>query len=170
MNKKNLTALSIVALLVLAPFVSYYYLRTGLEYRIDSVSDLEEKEVPTEIKSILSSNRGEGRAALFHLGSSAEKDVLMKLSKKVVDRSYFDVFSVLRDEELAKSDILQLPETSLDVQSPYSFVLVDSSGVVRNTYEKGTDHSKELIRHLAVVVPLPKNRNIELKREVDKMK
>lgn len=169
---KFLIAGAVVAMLVLAPIGSYFYLQSGLKYRLESQEQLKAKEVSSELLKHVHSIVTPKTAALIHLyndNNESDIDILKKIDERIVDRDHFEIISYADPTNfLEKNKIRFLTEPVLIHLSKHRFMLMDSSGVVRNTYPGDNDFSKELIRHLAVVIPLPKSRDIRLKRELER--
>ncbi len=168
---KYLIASAVVLMLIGAPLGSYFYLKSGLKYRLESQEQLAPKKVSQKVLSSIQKVRSDKTAALIHTASdNREVDLrlLMEIDDRIVDRDHFEILS-FSDESLFTKvrDIRFVNDSSLFRSFDHRFVLVDSAGVVRNIYRAEEDISKELIRHLAVVIPLPKHRDIRLRRELE---
>jgi len=60
------------------------------------------------------------------------------------------------------------PEIGM-IEYPSSFLLFDTSNVLRAEYKLSDDVGKELIRHLAVIIPIPAQKSeVKLKRDIQK--
>ena len=169
---RYLIASAVVAILILAPLGSYIYLRSGLKYRLESQAQLSPKEISPELRIKLDSLVSRHRAALVHISTDnnpIDLSLLKKIDDRITDRDFFDIISYSTDRtafgEKSKIKIVDLPV--MEHLTNDHFILIDSSGAVRKTYKGGEDFSKELIRHLSVVIPLPKSREIRLKRELE---
>ncbi len=168
---KYLIAGAVVAMLIGAPLGSYFYLKSGLKYRLESQEQLKEKEVSAATSQAIERVRTPATAALIHASSDprpVDIDLLKEIDERIVDRDHFEIITRL-DKNIFDSfrDIRFITSDSLFTTTAERFILVDSAGVVRNTYMADDDISKELIRHLAVVIPLPKHRDIRLRRELE---
>ena len=168
---KYLIASAVVLMLIGAPLGSYFYLKSGLKYRLESQEQLAPKEVAQDVLSSIEKVRTSKTAALIHTASDnreADIKLLMEIDDRIVDRDHFEILT-FSNETLFTTvrDIRFVNDSSLFDSYDQRFVLVDSAGVVRNTYSAEEDISKELIRHLAVVIPLPKHRDIRLRRELE---
>ncbi len=169
---KYLIAGAVVAMLILAPMGSYFYLQSGLKYRLESQEQLKPKEIDSQLYAGLKSIVTPKTAALVHLyddDSPADIDILKKIDDRIVDRDHFEIITYSDPEQFDEGNKIRfLNAPQLSYLSKDRFILIDSSGIVRNTYEGNIDFSKELIRHLAVVIPIPKSRDIRLKRELER--
>ena len=169
---KYIAGIAVVLMLIGAPLGSYFYLKNGLKYRLESQEQLQAKQVSTTIKDHIEAVRTPKTAALIHTAfdnRAADITLLSQIDERIVDRDHFEIISMsdpfASDRDL---EIRFITDSVLFNGYDQRFVLVDSAGVVRNTYKADDDISKELIRHLAVVIPLPKHRDIRLRRELEK--
>lgn len=164
----TLVALAVVATLVVAPIGSYFYLRKGLEYRLESLDQLQEKKVAPEVLSLVESRAPfNGNARLIHFPGSqkeAEMELLKSVDDQIVDRARFEIVSFSDDSKsLEEQKILFVgtAEPSPEIQ----FMMIDTSNVVRSTYIYNDELGKDIIRHLSVLVPVPTSRSVTLNRE-----
>ena len=159
---KILSWIVLFALVVIVPFGSWYYLRQGLDYRKDALKQL-------AVKSKLDSTAYtdslfSGKTTLVVLRSN--KDVEAAL-KPIIDQ-FKDAytFQVVADSAL-QTDILtsDVPLDSLFRSHNHSFALVDTAGNIRNYYGQTRTDLKDLVEHLAVLLPNPKEPDIKLKNQ-----
>jgi hypothetical protein len=169
---KYIAGAAVVLMLIGAPMGSYFYLKNGLKYRLESQEQLQAKQVSTTISQHIETVRTPKTAALIHTAHdnrAADIELLKQVDERIVDRDHFEIISMFAPfSSERKMDIRFIADTVLFAGYDQRFVLVDSAGVVRNTYTADDDISKELIRHLSVVIPLPKHRDIRLRRELEK--
>jgi len=168
----NLIALAVVAILVLAPIGSYLYLRKGFEYRLESLDQLVEKKAPEGVMDHIEKNAPFAKnARLIHLpGSSGadELNLVHQIDDQIVDRERFDIVSFSRsDGRDIKREITFLGGTDLKAPEDIQFMLLDTANAVRGLYAYREDLGKELIRHLSVVVPVPRRKPVKLVRNND---
>ena len=168
---KYVAGIAVVLMLIGAPMGSYFYLKNGLEYRLESQEQLQAKTVSDVINNHIETVRTPKTAALIHTSHDnrvADIKLLDQIDERIVDRDHFKIISMSDPFESERTlDIRFVSDSSLFQAYDQRFILVDSAGVVRNTYTADEDISKELIRHLAVVIPLPKHRDIRLRRELE---
>ena len=155
-----LPLLALTAMLILAPLGSWVYLKLGMDYRMTSVEQLLPKEFPssihTELISILKSNN---KAKLIHinqLNDPRAHDLLEKLDERVVDKTYFELISLSSVREISDQSSIKYYSEIGSIEFENSFLLFDTSNTLRNYYQLNDDIGKEVIRHLAVILPLPK--------------
>lgn len=169
--RKYLGASVLTFFLVGAPIGSYLFLKSGYEHRLHSIEELKEKELSPELKTFLSLKLPtDGMAKLVHLpGADPQKefDLLAQISEKIVDRNRFEIISYYTNADKLKTRRIRIDTSSAAIpSSEFEYLLIDTSGLVRNTYKLSAQTSKLLMRHLAVVIPVPKSRSIQLKRDL----
>jgi len=167
-RKGKLVAASVVFMLVIVPIVSYVFLRKGLEYRVESLGQLEEKKIDDGLRTSLETYAGHiGNAQLIHIPGeeeASERAILAAIDEKIVDRDRFEIYSLSGDPDLEVDDDIKYVANAA-VESEYSFILIDTSNTVRGVYPYSEDLKGTLIRHLAVVIPVPGRKTITLRRD-----
>ena len=162
-----ITALAVVAVLCVAPIGSYIFLKGGFDYRLESLNQLQPKELDDQLSDLVATHAPfQGNARLIHIPGSEENDelvVLREIDNQIVDRSRFDIISFASNNSTEKNKIDF--KVAPSVQSETQYVLIDTSNIVRGTYAFEETVGKEIIRHLSVVIPLPPQREISLNRE-----
>lgn len=147
--------------LVIVPFGSWYYLQKGLDYRKNALREL-------EIKDSLSI-----RVGTFRLFQNKTSLVVLDVSddiykiKEALQEQYKSSIGFQILYPIAQSDVVLLPEDLLKYfKSKYpddTFVLVDESRMIRNTYKSDEASVKKLVEHIAIVLPRPKESDIKMK-------
>lgn len=158
-------------MLIIAPLGSWVYLKLGVDYRKGSLEQLTPKEIPSSLKAGLGSLISEtGKAKLLHINSlddSEAKELLNRIDTAIVDKTFFDIVSFGKSRGDAASGILYKNKEPIDYD--YPLILLDSMNVMRAEYKMDENTGKDIMRHLAVVIPMPKQVNkIQLKRDIDK--
>ena len=127
--------------LVVVPFISWYYLKEGLDYRKKALSELIAKD-----------------------SISVELDSLQKLAGRttlLLNKSSKDVTDLI-------PPIIHLPENYISqLRTKYadqSFILIDTSLFIRNTYKHDMDAVRKMIEHIAIVIPRVKESDIKMKQ------
>lgn len=166
---KYLIAAAIVCILVVAPIISYCYLQSGLKYRLQAQEELRPKEVSDELQKQLSIIQSEPTAKLIHIDGddlTDEVKLLASIDERIVDRTLFEIYSYADAKYFSEdSNIKLVSEPDLSSLTEHDFILIDTAGVVRCFYDYTPELAKTLIKHLSVVIPLPENREITLRRE-----
>lgn len=170
MNMKFLSAIAVVLVLIVAPIGSYFYLRAGLKYRLESQNQLLAPEVDSIMKRQILNVISDHTAALVHLGGNNDTqgiNLLQQIDERIVDRDFFEIVSNADSTTIqSKNKVRFVGSDHINGLDSIQFVLVDTAGVLRHLYYFNEDHSKTLIRHLSVVIPMPQSREIKLNREI----
>lgn len=160
-HMKYIIASAVVCLLIGAPLGSYFYLKSGFVYRLESLADLKPKELSADLKSVFDLQvPHNNKVRLIYLekeNNPLASDQFNAIQDKIVDTSYFQTVRVQGD-----------PEHYLTAGGDYDFYLLDTAGVLRNYYASNDQTLKEIIRHLSVVIPLQKRNEIKLERDIKK--
>ncbi|MFZ1751673.1 MAG: hypothetical protein WAU01_15850 [Saprospiraceae bacterium] len=147
--------------LVIVPFGSWYYLQKGLDYRKNALRELEIKDSLSN--SIDTFRLFQNKTSLVVLDVS---DDIYKIKEALLEQYKSSIgFQILYP--IAQSDVVLLPEDLLKYfKSKYpddTFVLVDESRMIRNTYKSDETAVKKLVEHIAIVLPRPKESDIKMK-------
>lgn len=157
---KYLRGLAVVFVIFVLPAGSWYYLQSGYNYRLAALGALEpkgqvlnllqEKEDPEFLMDKVT------LICLCEHASEANLETLDSIEEKYDSRG-FQVLRLKQDD----ADYQKL-------QSKYGegpLLLVDKDRELRSTYSFDTEVVKELVQHVAIVIPLPSRKKIKLKRE-----
>lgn len=143
----------LIALLVGAPVVSYFYLQSGIDYRKESLAGLQPKTIgaalTTYINSDLSKN---GKAKLLRLNTteSGIDRMIANIDQRIVQKEFFEILEI---------------ESGSSLDADHDLVLLDTSHVVRAVYNYNDDLGKQLIRDLSVVIPMAPKKKLKLERD-----
>lgn len=164
--KMLLSATAIALVICVAPIGSYFFLKGGFDYRLESLNQLQPKELSKELNTAIEKYAPfEGNARLIHIPGEAETSelsVLQVIDDQIVDRARFDIFSFAQKRDIGKNKIefIDVPK----MQSDFDYILIDTSNIVRGAYQYHPRIGDEIIRHLSVVIPMPEQRSITLNR------
>lgn len=168
-SRKAFVTFAVLFMLVIAPAVSYVYLKKGFDYRLESIDQLKEKEISADLRDFIDAQDPfKGNARLIHLpGSdlSAELAVLDVIDERIVDRERFDIVSFANEPSADRIDKIDFKSLRATVSSEYQFLLIDTANVIRAVYPYTKDVGKDIMRHLSVVIPVPTKREITLLRD-----
>lgn len=194
--RKILQFAALFLLLIGLPAGSWYYLQLGLDYRKETMGQLQDHGAFT-----LKTNHtpvGEGSVRVINFLSAANADtkgpLLAKLYEQFDKREDFELVTFV--DTTAFADLVtfrttyQLEEEpqcsfpSLKTAEWQSFVsthesdakaeipylaLVDVKGNIRNFYEQEDEEAvKQLVEHIAFLLPIKKRDKAELRRETEK--
>ena len=167
---KYLTATAVAIVLVIAPLGSYFYLKSGFDYRVKYIEELEEKPMDAVLLDSLNQYFATPKVRLIHIPGKKPKEeleLLRQIDRRMVDKTYFETITFSNVPTGRNGDIIYIGTRSWIQNLDYTFYLTDTSGTVRNFYKMSPDLSKTLIKHLAVLIPMPKKRQIILKRDLE---
>lgn len=172
-KKKNTTpvilGLAVVLILIIAPIGSYIFLRSGFEYRVESLDQLQPKKISSQLDGVIRLKAPfSGNARLVHIPGPAvnqELELLYQIDKKIVDRERFEIYSLTEDPGLKDKHKIQFIPSQHNVNFDEQFILLDTSDVIRGVYPFEQGIEMEIIRHLSVVIPMQKRRSITIKRD-----
>lgn len=168
-SRKVFVSFAVLFMLVIAPAVSYVYLKKGFDYRLESIDQLKEKEISSELRDFIDSEDSFiGNARLIHIPSSnlsEEIKVLDVIDERIVDRTRFDIVSFASEPSAERDDNIDFKSISTNAPSEYQFLLLDTSNAVRAVYPYTKEVGKDIMRHLSVVIPVPTKREITLLRD-----
>ena len=91
---KYLAGIAVVLMLIGAPMGSYFYLKNGLEYRLESQEQLQAKTVSDVINNHIETVRTPKTAALIHTSHDnrvADIKLLDQIDERIVDRDHFEI-------------------------------------------------------------------------------
>lgn len=165
--KKMLVSIGVIILVVILPAGSWYYLQTGLDYRKAALKELTAQGA-FDVSTIGGEQWLKSKTTLLHLESNQEE-----ISKRIYDQfgeaETFNLWSpsvsILGKKNwqvLADSSQVQIKETYPEA----SFVLIDTAMQVRHVYNDKTESIvKDLISHIAIVLPRKKDKDIKMKTQ-----
>lgn len=161
---KNLNKLLVFFLLAIVPLGSWYYLRTGLDYRKNALEELRPKYYLTEKCQGLTYPKGFTTVLLNTENAPAGKEQLNEF-EQVLRKEFDDVPKLnISSFDLLKNDTAQA--NGFDVCNPINLkaiTLIDTSGQVRKEYDGSKDSFRKVIEHMAVVLPRQEEKDISQK-------
>ena len=172
--KKNILGIAVVFLLIVFPIGSWYYLKSGFEYRVDALTELKTKGKLNP--ELVDSFDLHGSTLVIHnadMTRDADKTKINSIKEQYAESMTFkwwDVSEANMESILSEcywnSDSLGINKKSI---FEHAFTLVDTDMNVRNYYESPHDTSyNQLVKHLAIILPTKKDPDIILKRQSEK--
>lgn len=154
----------VFCLIAIVPFGSWYYLQSGLNYRKEALKELEPKmkfEVEGFDDSLLKS-----KTTLLQV-SNINNEILPEVYDQYSKSETYQVYSLQTPGEdsedwfslsgdLAKKISLQFDNSSL--------ILVDTSGIVRNSYSSDPKEIAKMIEHTSIILPRIKEIDIKMRK------
>jgi hypothetical protein len=162
---KYLVGVVVFIMLFVLPLGSWYYLQSGLDYRKDALKELQPKGVFQS--SVLDINTLKSKTTLLHL-KPIEIGVVSEIFGQYGGVPTFQMISIETPEVEEKNWINIDAFTAGSISSANSdagFLLIDTSGQLRNYYAADMEGVRRLIEHTSMVLPRVKEMDVKLKRE-----
>lgn len=159
---KLISWLALALFLVVAPLVSWLYLKKGLDYRRLSLSELVPKD-SIDLKSD-TAHLLNGKTSLFvYQMDEKHQQIISNIQEQYKNSEGFQV--LVRD---SLTTYLKWPEhlapDFLARQNKYKFLLIDTKLKLRNGYNDDEKSIKKMIEHIAIVLPRLKESDIKMKQ------
>lgn len=155
---RNIISLVVLgALLIIVPLGSWFYLQRGLEYRKSALTELKEKKHLPEIPD--SVNVFKGKTTLLFFDYQKASEILVPVVDQFKDAFTFQIAGSKNDNVFAEVPGFILDSLRMDGKL---FAIVDTSGSVRNYYSSDMKDLKDMVEHLAIVLPQPKEKDIKI--------
>jgi len=187
--------ITLLFFLFLLPFVSWYYLRSGLEWRkkaqavLNGTKEFPELQFRSTSGILLEKTQLENHVSLVvmvkcnDLSSQMELVQTLYLQFKETKKANFFFLDTCQQKLLVIPDTLK--ENIYALSCPDSlntcsellhdwppgdqFALVDRHGIIRAYYTADThDEKKMLVEHMAILIPRDYTEKVELKRDAEK--
>ena len=168
-SKPVILALAVVAVLIAAPLGSFLFLQNGYEYRLESLDQLQPKEISKEAQELITEHAPfKGNARLIHIPGDrpkSEDELLRQIDDKIVDRTRFDILGLGKPYQNNEDHQIEYQQLGKLESISEQFVLIDTANIVRAAYSFEPGIEKSIIRHLSVVIPVPRSKKIKLNRK-----
>ncbi len=160
---KYLVSVVVFIMLFVLPLGSWYYLQSGLDYRKDALKELEPKG--EFFATTIDNSTLQSKTTLMHL-KPIDENVITEIYGQYGGAQTFQLISIEEAKEEAKNWIQIDDFTANSISAANSnagFVLVDTSGQLRNTYPADLEGVRRVIEHTAIVLPRIKEMDVKLK-------
>lgn len=161
---KIITKFAVVALIILFPLASWYYLNTGLDYRKTAL-----QEVKTKGKFKFTSEVGSVHLKDYTTVLFADKNLdteMIKIYNQYKQAPGFQMIELTRDTSTTKDwDQLLVSQHVLDTiaQEENKIFLIDKDLELRKSYSNSNEDFKLLVKHIAIVIPRDIEPDIKLR-------
>lgn len=170
--RNYINIVSILGVLVIAPIVSWVYLKKGIEYRKSALETLTPKSLDDNTKQFIAPYvLPDGQAKLIHLSGAKQPnmyDLVFRLDERIIEKPLFEIISIGDASGVdwpARPNNISMRRSTQEYEGPYDFVLLDTGNVVRATYKYHPELDKEIIRHLSIIIPMQPRKDIQLERQ-----
>ena len=188
--KKVIQLVGLSVLVVILPAASWYFLRSGLDYRLESMDKLGDYGQLPDTELFLSNGKTvqskylEGKMVIIHdFPDSNDTSMVMKFYRQFSKRT--DVQFIMSDSELLRlkadrianiwlladneSNNAFLATAGIEEQASRNVVLVDVKGEIRNYYNlKAIEELQQLVEHTAFLLPITETDKPIMQREIEK--
>lgn len=176
MKKRNpLSAIVLTMAVVGFPLISWWYLQTGANYYVEQMSKLADYGVVEEGAykgrlTIISHIEEESIKDFESITAQFEdrKDVLFLFTEGSARPNCINCEGTVKDKVLRQ---LEKAQQTKGIQQNFknSVAIIDDKGIIRNTYVSSeAKEVKDLIAHIALLLPKKEKPSIEWKREREK--
>ncbi len=181
--KKYIAALAVVLILFVFPAISWYYLQSGYDYRLQSLDDLTPKDsLSTELfvlkgDTLKAADFFEGKTTIvMHNNHESVKNESVEVVLDQFENSYSFQFVHLVDDPLKYSTkvgekelntLFEIGNDFLTNHGKSAFSIVDQNMKVRGFYMGDDDGMRNLVEHIAIVLPRRPEKDIKLKRDLN---
>lgn len=164
MMQKYISSLAVLALILIVPLGSWYYLKQGLEYRKDALRTLAPKDSIALKSDTLNLFNGQTTIVVNQKSDSLQK-VILTVNEQFKNTPKFQI--LYYDSSLTDNGKV-IPASYLnDFFTKYKahhYLLIDHKMKLRNHFGGDVEGVKKLIEHTAIVLPRPVEADIELKK------
>jgi hypothetical protein len=160
---KLISWVAVILLLGVVPIGSWVYLNKGLNYRKAALAELVPKDsinISLDTLKLLSD-----KTTLIVLRDKDTNEIVEAIKDQFKNAQGFQV---LYRDSIGGSNYLPLGYAGgyFIKDDNFSFVLVDTKLKVRNYYKNDIGSVKKMIEHIAIVIPRPKEADIEQKSKI----
>lgn len=162
---KYLVSAVVFIMLFVLPLGSWYYLQSGLDYRKDALKELEPKG--EFVSTAFDQNRIKSKTTLMHL-KPIDQDVISEIYGQYSKSNTFQLITIEPPVDGSNNWIQIDDYTANSISSANAdagFLLIDTSGQLRNSYPADMDGVRRLIEHTSIVLPRVKEMDVKLKGE-----
>ena len=162
---KYLIGTVVFIMLFVLPLGSWYYLQSGLDYRKDALKDLEPKG--EFLSTALDVNTLKTKTSILHL-KEVDKNVIPEIFGQYGESNTFQLISIQKPQEEVENWIAldKFTANSISAENENAgFLLIDTSGQIRNSYPADMDGVRLLIEHTSIILPRIKEMDVKLKSE-----
>lgn len=166
---KYIISLIVLVLLVVLPALSWYYLRSGYDFRLDLLHKLEVKKSLDrniyELDGNLISSKLLQKTSLIVDLQKANSDKVLEVQNQFDQAFTYQTVFVGQDScKIVQNKYLkclQLSHSNMnELLNGHTFAIVDTGMYVRNWYSEADSIYELIVKHLAVVLPRTPDKDI----------
>lgn len=157
---KLVSWIAVLLLLVIVPFGSWVYLSKGLNYRKSALAELKPKDsISIKLDTL---NLFAGKTTLLVLQNQGSDEIVNAIEEQFKNAQALQV--LYKDSTKLRSYV---PNNYLggffEGRREFAFALIDKDLLIRNYYSLDIESVKKMIEHIAIIMPRPKELDIEQK-------
>jgi hypothetical protein len=158
-NQRTLTFIFLFIMVFIVPFGSWYYLKTGLNFRVNARDAL----IPKDSIDLKEDSLGVfvGKVTIVDIDPVKNKEVSTVISDQF---GKIDEFQIL---PMAMIEKLPMAYRKISSFKDKDYILIDNKGMIRNAYINDLESIKKMIQHTAIVIPKPKELDIKVKNNIN---
>ena len=160
---KYLVGAVVFIMLFVLPLGSWYYLQSGLDYRKEALKELEPKG--EFVNASVDLSKLKSKTTLMHL-KPIKEEVIPEIFGQYGGSHTFQLMSIQAPEE-KENNWIQIDSYTANsiaaANADAGFLLIDTSGQLRNSYPADMDGVKRLIEHTSIILPRLKEVDIKMK-------
>lgn len=160
--KKAIPIIIFLVFLVIVPILTWLNLRKGLDYRLDTKRELIAKDSISLQADSLRLFFGKTNIVITKPFQRI-KDFELSVDQHFGNENTVNLYTL----DSIQNDIKVLPTGYLGVltekYADKTFILIDTAGYIRNTYNGSNDNISKLLEHTSVIIPVKKRGSIEFK-------
>lgn len=171
--KRLLPILVLFLMFIVLPLGSYLYLSRGVDYRLAALEMVEPKgeliDFEYYVDGVARSSRSlNNKTALIHINeSSSDSKYLDMIYAQFKQSPNFELLEIVSDSLVKEEDgftKVYSPNSKaiMDAYGGKDILLVDTALQVRSYYELNDSTINELVRDIAVILPLKKKSSIKM--------
>lgn len=161
---KNKNPLILLLLLILLPIASWYYLKTGLEYRKDALTELEDRGRVSRYLTV-DENILKDKTTLIEIDPSIDPSLREQVFHQFKDAYSFQYMSPA-PTDIEAPNYLKLPQLNItnDSIKGATYLAVDGDLQVRNIYTLTDKESiQDMVSQMSILLPWAPERDIKQK-------
>lgn len=161
---KNFTGFAVIIILFILPAGSYWYLKSGFDYRKAQLKEIQEKG------AFLDFAQASDAVGERLKGSLEDKVAIVQ----VIKDSTIDTIVPYKIKDQFKNNthfsFLKVNEAEISIQPPYhdSEYFLINNGQLLNSYSGSEQSIKDMMAQTAVTLPIERRKKIKLKRQLSK--
>lgn len=162
-KKSPLAAMFLFVILIALPGATWYFMKTGLEYRTQAVEELINK-IPFIASQLGPKIDLLNRTSVISFDNSSNDESIYNQFKKT---NGFQLIShrMINTEEMLPNTYVKIDDSvAANLRNRYegkAYLLLDNESNVRYTYDNSNDDMQLLIKHIAILLPLLPQRDTE---------